>query len=59
MSILEILLLFVVVGVCLWLIDRFIPMDPVIKQVMHAAVVIILVVWLLMRLFPHLANVRF
>ena len=59
MSILEVLLLFVVVGVCLWLIDRFIPMDPTIRQVMHAAVVIILVVWLLVRLFPHLANVRF
>ncbi len=36
-----------VVGVLLWLINRFIPMQGQIKGILNAVVVIVLVVWLL------------
>jgi hypothetical protein len=37
----------VVVGVLLWLVNRFIPMEGTIKSILNAVVVIATVVWLL------------
>jgi hypothetical protein len=37
----------VVVGVLLWLINRFIPMQGTIKSILNAVVVICVVLWLL------------
>lgn len=47
MSILEIVIAIVVVGVVLWLINTYIPMDAKIKQLLNVVIVVILVVWLL------------
>jgi len=47
MPLLTILLVIIVVGVLLWLINSFIPMDSKIKSILNVVVVIILVVWLL------------
>jgi hypothetical protein len=47
MSLLYIILVLIVVGVCLWLINRFIPMDSKIKMILNYAVVIIVIIWLL------------
>ncbi|MGI8705171.1 MAG: Thivi_2564 family membrane protein [Sphingomicrobium sp.] len=47
MSILTILLVILVVGVLLWLINAYIPMQSTIKSILNAVVVILLVVWLL------------
>lgn len=46
----QLLLVLVIVGVCLWLIEAYVPMDPAIKVIIRVVVVIILVLWLL-RLF--------
>ena len=37
----------VVVGVLLWLVDRFMPMQGTIKSILNAVVVIVVVLWLL------------
>jgi len=37
----------VVVGVLLWLIESFVPMDAKILRLLQAVVIIVLVVWLL------------
>jgi hypothetical protein len=37
----------IVVGVLLWLVNTYIPMDGKIKQILNAVVVICVVVWLL------------
>jgi 1-acyl-sn-glycerol-3-phosphate acyltransferase len=37
----------VVIGVLLWLVNTYIPMDGKIKQILNAVVVICVVVWLL------------
>jgi hypothetical protein len=47
MSLLTILLVLIVVGVLLWLINSYIPMDRKIKGILNAVVVIVVVIWLL------------
>jgi len=47
MPILTILIVIVVVGVILWLVNSYIPMQRTIKNILNAVVVIILVIWLL------------
>jgi hypothetical protein len=47
MPILTILLVLIVVGVILWLVNSYIPMDSKIKSILNALVVILVVVWLL------------
>jgi hypothetical protein len=47
MPLLTILLVIIIVGVLLWLINSFIPMDRNIKTILNVVVVIILIVWLL------------
>jgi hypothetical protein len=53
------LLLIVVLGVCLWLIETYVPMSPPIKVLLRVVVVIIIVLYLL-RAFgvatPNLPN---
>ena len=47
MSLLSIVVVIVVVGVLLWALNSFIPMDPKIKNILYVVVVIALVLWLL------------
>ncbi len=47
MPLLQIILALVVVGVLLWLVNRFIPMAGSIKSILNAVVVIFVVLWLL------------
>ena len=46
-NLLQIVLVLIVVGVILWLINRFIPMAGVIKTILNVVVVICVIVWLL------------
>jgi hypothetical protein len=43
----QIVIALIVVGVLLWLVNRFIPMAGSIKSILNAVVVICVVVWLL------------
>ncbi len=47
MPLLQILIVLVVVGVLLWLVNSFIPMQGTIKGILNAVVIICLVLWLL------------
>ena len=47
MPLLQILLVLVVVGVLLWLVNSFIPMQGTIKSILNAVVVIAVIIWLL------------
>jgi len=47
MPLLQIVMVLVVVGVLLWLVNRFIPMHGTIKSILNAVVVICVVLWLL------------
>ena len=47
MEIIQIIVVLVVIGVLLWLVNTYIPMDEQIKKILNAVVVIALVLWLL------------
>ena len=47
MPLINVLLVLVVVGVVLWLVKTYIPMDPKIKTILNIVVVIVVVIWLL------------
>jgi hypothetical protein len=47
MPLLQVVMVLVVVGVLLWLVNRFIPMEGTIKSILNAVVVICVVLWLL------------
>jgi len=47
MPIIHIFVVLIVVGVLLWLVNRFIPMQGAIKSILNALVVILVVLWLL------------
>jgi len=47
MPLVNVLLTLIVVGVLLWLVNRYIPMQGTIKGILNAVVVIVLVLWLL------------
>ncbi|HEX2534230.1 MAG TPA: Thivi_2564 family membrane protein [Chitinophagaceae bacterium] len=47
MSLINIVIVLVVVGLILWLINRFIPMQSTVKSILNLVVVIVLILWLL------------
>ena len=47
MPLMQIVLALIVVGVLLWLVNRFIPMQGSIKSILNGVVVIAVVLWLL------------
>ena len=47
MPLLQVVMVLIVVGVLLWLVNRFIPMQGTIKSILNAVVVIAVVLWLL------------
>ena len=60
MPLVQILLVLIVVGVLLWLVNRFIPMQGTIKSILNAIVVIAVVLWLLnvFGLLHNLSRIR-
>ena len=47
MPLINLVITLIVVGVLLWLVNAYIPMDGKIKQILNVVVVICVVVWLL------------
>lgn len=57
MPLVNVVITLIVVGVLLWLINRFIPMAGSIKSILNAVVVIVVVLWLL-NVFGVLSSVN-
>lgn len=47
MSLIGLILTLVIVGVLLWAVNTYIPMDAKIKQIMNVVIVIAVILWLL------------
>lgn len=47
MPLLNVVITLIVIGVLLWLINTFIPMQGAIKSILNAVVVIAVIIWLL------------
>jgi hypothetical protein len=59
MTLLSILIAIIVVGVLLWIINTFLPMDRQIRKIFNLVVVIALIIWLLKAfgLFAYLTSI--
>jgi len=57
MSLIGLILTLVIVGVLLWLVNNYVPMDSKIKTIINVVVVIVVVVWLL-QAFGVLGSLR-
>ncbi len=60
MPLMNVVVTLIVVGVLLWLVNSYIPMDAKIKQILNIVVVVGVVLWLLRAfgLFGPISNVR-
>jgi hypothetical protein len=47
MSLISLLVTLIVVGILLWLVNKYIPMDGKIKKILNVVVVILVILWLL------------
>jgi hypothetical protein len=47
MSLIALVVILIVVGVLLWLVNTYIPMDAMIKRILNIVVIIAVVLWLL------------
>jgi len=60
MSLVTLVITLIVVGVLLWLVNTYIPMDGKIKKVLNIVVMVVVVLWLLnvFGVWGHLHDVR-
>jgi hypothetical protein len=47
MPLIHVVIVLVVVGVVLWMINSYIPMQSTIKRILNAVVIIVVILWLL------------
>ena len=47
MPLINLVITLIVVGVLLWLVNKYIPMDAKIKNILNIVVIIVVVIWLL------------
>ena len=60
MPLIQLVLILVVVGVVLWVINSYIPMQATIKKILNVVVVIVVILWLLsvFGLIGNLSTIR-
>jgi 1-acyl-sn-glycerol-3-phosphate acyltransferase len=58
MDLISLIVVLVVVGLILWLVNNYIPMDPTVKQILNVVVIIFLVLWLLNAFFGPLSGIK-
>jgi hypothetical protein len=60
MPLIQLIILLVVIGVILWAVNAYIPMQPTIKRILNVVVVVVVCVWLLsvFGLLPNIATVH-
>lgn len=60
MSLISLIITLIVVGVLLWLVNGYIPMDGKIKKILNVVVVVCVVVWLLSAfgVIGHAGDIR-
>jgi len=60
MPLINVIIILIVVGVLLWLVNHFIPMDKKIKSILNVVVIIAVILWLLnaFGVFHSMGNIR-
>lgn len=57
MDLIQLVIVLIVIGVLLWLVNTYIPMDATIKKIINIVVIIAVVLWLL-SLFVGMPHIR-
>lgn len=60
MSLITLIVVLIVVGILLWLVNTYIPMDGKIKKILNIVVVVAVVLWLLsvFGVLPDISRIR-
>jgi low temperature requirement protein LtrA len=58
MELIQLVVVLILIGVLLWLVNQYLPMDEKIKMILNVVVVIAVVLWLLALFFPGLQRIR-
>ncbi len=58
MSLIHLVVVLIVIGVLLWLVNTYIPMDEKLKRILNIVVVVAVVLWLLNGFFGPLPDIR-
>jgi hypothetical protein len=60
MSLIELIITLALIGLALWAINRYLPIDAKIKNIINVVAVIVVVIWLLrvFGLFSHIDNIK-
>ena len=60
MPLLTLVIILVLIGVGLWAINAYIPMQPTVKKILNVVVILAVVLWLLgvFGILPNIANIR-
>ncbi|MEQ1694235.1 MAG: Thivi_2564 family membrane protein [Hyphomicrobiaceae bacterium] len=60
MDLQQVVIMLIVVGVLLWLVNNYIPMDGKIKSILNGVVIVVVVIWLLQAfgLLGSLNNIK-
>lgn len=56
MDLISLIVILVVVGVILWLVNTYVPMDPKIKKILNIAVIIFVLLWLVVSFLGVTGN---
>jgi hypothetical protein len=59
MGLIYLILVIALIGLCIWLIETYIPMDPMFKTIIRIVVVVIAIVWLISWIGPMLGGGHF
>jgi len=60
MSLISLIVLLIVVGVLLWLVNTYIPMEATMKKIVNVVVIVVVCIWLLtvFGILPDLNAIR-
>jgi hypothetical protein len=58
MDLISLVVVLIVIGILLWLVNTFIPMDAKIKQIINVVVIIAVVLWILSLFLGGLPNIH-
>lgn len=58
MGLIEIVVVLIVVGLLLYAVNQWLPMDAKVKQILNVVVIIAIVLWLLAIFFPGMRDIQ-
>ena len=58
MGLVELCVILIVIGVLLWVVTTYVPMDPTIKRIMVGVVVVVVILWIQSLFIGHVPDLR-